>query len=157
MSARFTFPLEAALRQRARQEQVAQVALAQTVTAYAAAVAGEDSLKRQRERAARQAESLPGRMGEPFSAPARMNALYFLDRGAASIRRQHGAVEQWEQEVRRQRALLVEAAQRRRALERLRERRKQAFDLTARRRLEGQLDELVTMRHGRAGLSEEIG
>ena len=147
----FTFPLEAALRQRERQEQVAQRALAETISAYGAAMAARQRLERERAMAAAGTTThLGGAAGSALAPQTRMSALYYLDRCAQALRQQHGVIVQWEQEVQRRRAQLVEASQRKRALERLRERRAQEYDRSLQRRLDAQLDELVTLRYQRA-------
>lgn len=155
MSTSFTFSLDAALKQRTRDEQMARLALAQTISAYAGAAESAEVLKRARKQAMSDDEAGAGAGDEVFNTDTRICALLFLDRGAESIRRQHGVVEHWENEVRQRRAMLVEASQRRRSIERLRERRKREYDAALQRRLDGQIDELVTTRYRRAELPPE--
>jgi flagellar export protein FliJ len=146
MSDGFHFSLEAVLRLWQREEQQAQVALATAVRDYAAAADAEDGLK-QRGRAA--SSDAVREAGMAFDAAARISTLYYLDRCAQAARRQHSVVEHWEQEVHSRRTLLVEAARRRRGLEKLRERRHHDFTMDRRRREEQWLDELATTRAAR--------
>lgn len=144
MSKAFRFSLEAALRQRACHEQEIQIALAQLVTGHGAALAHLDHLEQLRVQARRNIVAA-GALLEP---EARMNELYYGDRCTHVVHQQRQVVAQWEQEVQRVRMLLVAASQRRRALERLRERRHREFTTEMQRRMDLQLDELVTQRHG---------
>lgn len=152
MSKGFTFTLEAALRQRVHQEQEIQIALARLVAGHGEALAHLDHLDGLRVQAHQAAET-----GTALDPEARMNALYYLDRCAHVVEQQRGIVAQWEQEVQRVRALLVDASRRRRGLEKLRERRRQEFEVENQRRAALQLDELVTMRHARTMAEREQG
>ncbi len=145
MSKSFRFSLEAALTQRRAQETSARRELARTLHDYAAATASEQALRQARTHAA----GWNGASDAAFDGPARMSALYYLDRCAEAIRRQHGIVEQWEMQVEQRRAGVVDASRRRRALERLRERRLDDYNRDAQRRLDAQIDEMATLRYVR--------
>lgn len=144
MSKTFTFPLAAALRQRVRQEEEIQISLARLARGYADALTQLGLLEQMHARARRDVDAVT-----TIDPEARMNALYYVDRCALLVEQQRQIAAQWEAEVQRVRGLLVAASQRRRALERLHERRRQEFDAELRRQAELQLDELVTLRHGR--------
>lgn len=147
----FTFTLDAALQQRVRQEQAVQVALARTIAARGEAMALLDQLRHERERIELAATPL----GAPLNGEGRMNTLYYLDRARHGIEQQRRVVAQWDGEIERVRGLLAQATHRRRALERLRERRHEEYKQELQRRLDNQLDELVTLRYrGPAGPGE---
>ena len=147
----FTFTLDAALQQRIRQEQAVQVALARTIAARGEAAALLDRLRQEQERVA--LATTP--TGAAMDGEGRMNTLYYLDRTRHVVEQQRRVVAQWEGEIGRVRALLAQATQRRRALERLRERRHDEYKQELQRRLDNQLDELVTLRYrGPAGPGE---
>ena len=149
MSKTFTFSLEAALRQRVRQEEEIQISLARLTTGHDAALTQLRLLDEMHTRARRDVDAVVA-----IDPETRMNALYYVDRCAHLVRQQRQIAAQWEAETGRVRGLLVAASQRRRALERLRERRRAEFDAKLRRHAELQLDELVTLRHGRTGEKE---
>ncbi len=148
---RFTFPLEAALQQRVRQEQAVQVELARAALEHSAALERLDAL--QQERAALGHAAVGA--GARVDVEARMNVLYYADRCALSIEEQTRVVRAREEEIGRVRGQLVEAAARRRALERLREKRRLDYEARLNRLLESQLDELVTVRHAAARHGEQ--
>ena len=148
---RFTFPLEAALQQRVRQEQAVQVELARAALEHDAALERLDAL--QQERATIGYTTVGA--GASVDVEARMNTLYYADRCALLVDEQTRVVRAHEGEIERVRGLLVEAAARRRALERLREKRRCDYEARLNRLLESQLDELVTVRHTAARHEEQ--
>lgn len=139
----FTFTLEAALQRRRRQEQDAQVALAGAVAARRTAAALLDQM--QREQTGVELAATP--LGESMDGERRMNTLYYLDRGRHAIEQQRHVVAWCDGEVGRARGVLMQAMHRRRALEQLRERRHEEYEQELQRRLDNQLDELVTLRY----------
>jgi flagellar export protein FliJ len=70
------------------------------------------------------------------------------------MHQQQALLSQWENEVRRIQQVAVQAAARRKALEKLRERRAQEYHDHEQHRAEQELDELVTLRYARARSTE---
>lgn len=153
MSKRFVFRLEAALRQRERDEQGVQVELARVAAWRREAMA---ELAARRDELARATGIVAG-LGEAFDPVGRMNVLYYVDRARQAVRQQETIVARCEGEVSRVQEVLRAAAARRRALERLKERQERRFYDDIARRAEKDLDELVVARHGRVAASGGIG
>lgn len=146
MSARFTFRLEAAIRQRARAEQNAQVAYAHAMQECRAAQDALDALRRLAAEGRRDVSTT----GIPMDTARRMNLLLYVDQATLRARRQEQVVTQRAAEAEAAQQTLRQAAARRRALERLRERRLEEFTTEERMRVERELDEQTTLRHARA-------
>jgi flagellar export protein FliJ len=145
MSKAFKFSLDTALQHRKRLEQNAQLALARTVQGRNAVVAEIARLQTVRRGAARHSNWYGG----PVDASSRMNQLIFLDRSVQQIGQLLTQVRQWDERIQRARAALLEASQRRMALERLRERRLLEYGELQRQIMDRDLDELSTMRYAR--------
>ena len=145
MSKKFTFSLEAALRQRTREEQAALTAFAQAVQSGHAAQAVLEALR------ARVAEG--GREGARPSVPmdtvGRMHQLLYLDHADLQARRQEQVVAAHTAAMTAAQQALLQAATRRRAIERLRERRLEDYTAAERSRVDKELDESTTMRYAR--------
>ena len=145
MSKAFKFTLDTALKHRERLEQNAQLALARTVQGRNAVVAEISRLQTVRQSAAKHANWYGG----PADASSRMTQLIFLDRSVQQIGHLVAQVRQWDERIRQARAALLEASQRRMALERLRERRQLEYGELQRQVMDRDLDELSTMRYAR--------
>lgn len=145
MSSRFVFRLEAALRQRTREEQTARMSYARAAQASQAAQTTLDDLRRLA------AESRGGtpEMGAPLDMVGRMHHLLYLDQADLNARRQQQVVAARAGELEQAQVTLLHAATRRRALERLRERRLEEHIAEDRRQTEKELDERTTMRYPR--------
>lgn len=145
MSKRFAFRLDAALKQRVRQEEAAQVVLAQAVQAHGVAVTevtrSEQALHQERAGALARSGTL--------NTQARENLLYYLDRAERLIHQQRLVVQQRAQMCQRLQTVLLQASARRKALENLRERRLQEFQLEEQHRSDRALDEQATLRYMR--------
>jgi flagellar FliJ protein len=146
MSERFRFRLDAALRQRERQEQAAQLAVLRVMRRRQTEVTEVERLHRQLSLAV----VAPARADGRFDGEARLSQLLFMDRGRLQLLRQQQVLAQWEAELSRLAALLRQASARKKALERLRERRRAEYDLDAQRRQDREADEMVTLRFGRS-------
>jgi len=144
VSKNFVFRLDAALRQRAREEQDARMGLARAMGAQAAAQAELEALARALLGAAGAAVGT----GAPFDPASRINALYYRDRTERQVEGQRRVVGQRARETESARALLAQVTRRRRVLERLRERREREFLAERNRRMMVDMDELVTLRYG---------
>ncbi len=118
MKGRFVFRLEAALRQRLREEQTVQVALARAVAAV--------ELARRVDELASANRTMVG-LGEVFDPQYRMNALYYIERLRQAVWQQEELIARVDGEVTRIRELLLTAALQRRALEKLKERQESRF------------------------------
>jgi flagellar export protein FliJ len=147
MSTRFTFRLEAAIRQRARAEQSAQLVYAQAAREHQAAQEALDAFRLLAAEGRREVSTT----GTAIDTARRMNLLLYVDQATLRARRQEQVVTQRTAEVEAAQRALRQAAARRRALERLRERRLAEFTTEERLRLERELDEQTTLRHARAG------
>ena len=145
MSKRFVFQLEAALRQRLREEQTVQVALARAAGARAAAAA---ELARRADELASANRTMVG-LGEVFDPQYRMNALYYIERLRQAVWQQEELIARVDGEVTRIRDLLLTAALRRRALEKLKERQESRFHADMAQKMERDIDELTTARYVR--------
>jgi len=146
----FRFRLEAALQHRVRLEQTAQLVLSRTVQGRNAAAAELARLQQELAGARRR----PAPVGVGFDCDIRMSQLYYMDRLAQRIQQQQVVLGKRDAEVRSARDLLVQASARRKALERLRERRQLEFDDLAQQLEAKQLDELTMPRYAR---SAELG
>jgi len=145
MSKRFVFRLEAALRQRLREEQAVQVALARAAGARAAAAA---ELARREDELASANRMIVGLDGA-FDPGYRMNALYYIERQRQAVWQQEALVARVDGEVARIRELLLAAALQRRALEKLKERQESRFRADMMQKMERDIDELTTARYVR--------
>lgn len=145
MSKKFTFSLEAALRQRTREEQAARTAYAQAVQAGQAAQAILEVLRARTTEGGREG----GRSGIPMDMVGRMHQLLYLDQTDLQARRQEQVVAQHTAAVTEAQQALLHAATRRRAIERLRERRLEDYTAAERSAIAKELDERTTMRYAR--------
>ncbi len=145
MSKRFVFRLEAALRQRLREEQTVQVALAR---ASGARVVAEAELARRVDELASANRTMVG-LGEVFDPQYRMNALYYIERLRQAVWQQEELIARVDGEVTRIRELLLTAALQRRALEKLKERQESRFRADVMQKMERDIDELTTARYVR--------
>lgn len=150
MSKRFVFRLEAALRQRVREEQTVQVALARAAGARAVAAA---ELARREGELASVNRTMVG-LGEVFDPQYRMNALYYIERLRQAVWQQEDLIARVDVEVTRIRGLLLTAALRRRALEKLKERQESRFHADIAHKMERDIDELTTARYARPVMTE---
>jgi len=150
VSKRFVFRLEAALRQRLREEQTVQVALARASAARTAAAA---ELARREEELAYGNSPMVG-WGEVFNPEYRMNALYYIERQRQAVWQQEALVARIDGEVTRIRELLLAAALQRRALEKLKERQESRFRAELMGKMERDIDELTTARYIRPMMTE---
>lgn len=150
MSKVFTFRLEAPLRQRVRHEQAMQMALANAMQTYHEAIRVADETAETHRQAQRDAAAT----GAVTDWAVRTNLLYYLDRLGRQLEQQRRIAGQCETEVARIQGLVVEAAQRRRALERLRERQEEEYTLELVRRQDHELDEGATLRYARAAMTQ---
>ncbi len=145
MSKRFVFRLEAALRQRLREEQTVQVALARASGARAVAAV---ELARRVDELASANRTMVG-LGEVFDPQYRMNALYYIERLRQAVWQQEELIARVDGEVTRIRELLLTAALQRRALEKLKERQESRFRADVMQKMERDIDELTTARYVR--------
>ena len=145
MSKKFTFSLEAALRQRTREEQAAQMAFARAVQAGHAAQAVLEALRARVAEGGREGEGA----GTPMDTVGRMHQLLYLDHADLQARRQEQVVVQHSAAVTAAQQALLQAATRRRAIERLRERRLEDYTAAERSAIAKELDERTTMRYAR--------
>ncbi|HVA90296.1 MAG TPA: flagellar FliJ family protein [Chloroflexota bacterium] len=145
MSKKFTFSLDAALRQRTREEQTAQMAYAHAAQSRQAARAALDALRARAVEGGHEAT----RSGAPMDMVGRMQQLLYLDQADLQVRRQEQVVAQQEAVVTQAQQALLHAATRRRALERLRERRLEEYTVADQTHAEKELDERTTMRYVR--------
>jgi flagellar export protein FliJ len=143
MSKKFSFRLDAALRQRVREEQTAQMVYARAAQAVLAARSVLDTLRDQATEGRRESIA-PGAV---MNTVGRMHVLLYLDQADLNARRQEQVVASRIGEVEEARQALLHAATRRRALERLRERRLEEHTAEDRLQLEKELDERTTMRY----------
>jgi len=150
VSKRFVFRLEAALRQRLREEQTVQVALARAAAARTTAAA---ELARREEELAQINSPMVG-LGEVFDPRYRMNALYYIERQRQAVWQQEALVARIDGEVTRIRELLLAAALQRRALEKLKERQESRFRAELMGKMERDIDELTTARYMRPMMTE---
>ena len=146
----FIFSLEAALQRRKRQEQDAQVALAGAIGARRDAAARLAALERDLD----QIELARSPQGATLDGEGRLNTLYYLDRSRHAVEQQRRVVAWCDGEVNLARGVVLQAAHRRRALERLRERRYDEYQEEQQRRIQSQLDELITLRYGARALQQ---
>ena len=152
MSGRFRFPLDSALQQRVRQEQAIQLKLAQQLQARAVAQVDldriEQALRAEERRSSPYASAFaPGAALHPED---RLSLLFYLDQAKARVQQQRQLVQQCDKAAAAWQAQLLQASVQRRALERLRERRVEAFRNEEQRRADQQLDEYVTVRYTRS-------
>ncbi len=145
MSKKFSFPLDAALRQRTREEQTAQLAYAHAIQVRQAARAALDTLRARAADGGRETTHA----GEPMDMAGRMLRLLYLDQAELQARRQEQVIAQQEEAVTQTQQALLRAATRRRALERLRERRLEEYTAADQTQAEKELDERTTMRYVR--------
>ncbi|MGH2343659.1 MAG: flagellar FliJ family protein [Chloroflexota bacterium] len=145
MSAKFTFRLEAAIGQRARAEQSAQLAYARAIQEHRSAQEALDALRLLAAEGRREVSTL----GTPMDTERRMNLLLYVDQATLRARHQEQVVARRTAEVEEAQLTLRQAAARRRALERLRERRLEEFTTEERMRVERELDERTTLRYAR--------
>jgi flagellar export protein FliJ len=145
MSKIFRFSLDVALQHRTRLEQDAQLALFRIVQGRSALVAEISRLEEDIKRFAKHTDWYNG----PVDAASRMNQLVFLDRTAQHIKQRTAQLKMWDEQVQRARCVLRDASARRKALERLRERRKLEYEGLQRQAMDHELDELSTMRYAR--------
>jgi flagellar export protein FliJ len=150
MSKRFVFRLEAALRQRLREEQTVQVALARASGARAVAAV---ELARRVDELASANRTMVG-LGEVFDPQYRMNALYYIERLRQAVWQQEDLIARVDGEVARIRDLLLTAALQRRALEKLKERQESRFRADVMQKMERDIDELTTARYVRPVMTE---
>lgn len=148
MSRGFRFRLDAALLQRARQEQALQITLARSLQALTAA---QSTLEQQRRQLAA-AQQHTDEPGNTFDLERRVHLLLHVDRFSRLVQQQQRALQQQMQEIQQLRQRLIHASARRRALERLRERQKAEYDSGLQRRLDQELDEQGTLRYTRSGV-----
>jgi flagellar export protein FliJ len=145
MSKKFTFSLDAALRQRTRAEQGARMAHAQAVQAGQTAQAALDALRA----SVAEGRHEMARSGAPMDMVGRMHQLLYLDQADLQARRQEQVVAQHMAAVTEAQQALLHAATRRRALERLRERRLENYTAAEQSNIDKELDERTTMRYAR--------
>lgn len=145
MSMAFRFSLEVALQHRIRLEQNAELSLSRAVQGRAALAAEISRVQEEAKRTANHGHWYGG----PIDAASRMNQLIFMDRTVQHVKQLLAQLQQRDEQVQRARSALREASSRRRALERLRERRKLEHDELQRQVLDHELDELTTMRYAR--------
>lgn len=148
----FTFSLEAALQRRKRQEQDAQVALAGAISARGEAMMRLAEL----ERDVNHIELAMSPLGAALDGEGRLNTLYYLERVRHAVERQRRVVAWCDGEVDRARGVVMQAAHRRSALERLRERRYDDYQQAMGRRMQNELDELVTLRYGNPAMGQQV-
>lgn len=145
MSRGFRFRLQAALQQREREEQTAQLALHRAAQAYVHAQAEAERLRALLEDE-RRAHARPA---GTFELHRRMYLLLHLDHAARQVAQQQQIVQQQAQELDRARDLLRQAAARTRTLERLRDRQREEFTRQEERRMNQELDEHGALRFAR--------
>jgi flagellar export protein FliJ len=146
VSKAFTFRLDAALRQRVHAEQTAQLAYARAVQEGQAALATLNGLRGLVGESQREGI----RPGMAIDPDGRMNLLLFVDQASQRARRQEQVVAERKAATDRAQEILLQAAARRRALERLRERRLEEFITEERLRTDHELDEQTTLRYARS-------
>jgi flagellar export protein FliJ len=146
VSKAFTFRLDAALRQRVHAEQTAQLAYARAVQEGRAALAALNALRGLVGESRREGIG-PGMAIDP---EGRMSLLLFVDQASQRARRQEQVVAERKAATDRAQEILLQAAARRRALERLRERRLEEFMTEERLRTDHELDEQTTLRYARS-------
>jgi len=147
MSSGFRFRLDAALQQRARQEQALQIALANALQLQTSVQQALEHMRRQLADA-QQSTTAPGSI---FGLEQRMHLLLHVDRANRQVHQQNLLVEQHAQEVQSVHQQLIQASARRRTLERLREHQKDEYVRDLQRRENNELDEQGTMRYARPG------
>lgn len=152
MSRGFRFRLEAALRQREREEQAAQRALFQAAQVHAHA---QEEAARQRGALEHERRTGPA-PGDAFEMERRIALLLHLDRAGRRLEQQEQVVQQHAREVERMRDQLRQASMRTHALERLRERQKAAYAREEERRMIQELDEHGALRFARLPLERDI-
>jgi len=148
MSRGFRFRLDAALQQRARQEQTLQIALANALQIQTSVQYALDQMRRQLA-AAQQDTTAPGSV---FGLEQRMHLLLHVDRANRHVHQQQLLVQQRAQEVQSVHQQLIQASARRRALERLREHQQEEYARDQQRRENNELDEQGTLRYARPGV-----
>jgi len=112
MSSGFRFRLDAALQQRARQEQALQIALANALQLQTSVQQALEHMRRQLADA-QQSTTAPGSI---FGLEQRMHLLLHVDRANRQVHQQNLLVEQHAQEVQSVHQQLIQASARRRTL-----------------------------------------
>ncbi|HXT37288.1 MAG TPA: flagellar export protein FliJ, partial [Chloroflexota bacterium] len=127
------------------EEQAALTAYAQAIQAGQAAQAALEALRARAAEGGREGM----RYGVPMDMVGRMHQLLYLDHADLQVRRQEQVVAQHTAAVIEAQQALLHAATRRRAIERLRERRLADYTAAERSAIAKELDERTTMRYAR--------